>query len=400
MSNQKVFMIGWEFPPHHSGGLGVACQGITRGLAALDQSLVFALPKVLASGSRTRRVNFVHPDGHGMEMVLINSALEPYVEATRWETETSLTPRINPNMIEEAKRYGEVVAKVARDYQPALIHAHDWMSIPAGIKTKAVTGKPLVLQIHSTDYDRSGGHDPSGPVAELEWQGMNAADRVIAVSEYTKHILMEKYSIPGEKIEVVHNGVDPNPDFHSLPIINFLQGKPLIIFVGRLTIQKGPEYFLAVAKQVIQQIPQAVFVLAGQGDMYQNLLVSAAYQQLSSSVLFAGFLREKESVQLYQRADVFVMPSVSEPFGIAALEAALANTPVIVSKSTGAIELLPHAYAIDFWDINKMAAQIVELIRNPQLRQERAAAVQREAQAATWEAAARKMQNLYQRLVS
>ncbi len=398
--NKPVFMIGWEFPPHNSGGLGVACQGLTRGLATIGQPVVFALPQVLQGGGSIHKVQYAHDDQHQMEMILVNSHLQPYWRQSKTAAKQKLSDTVVYDMVEESRRYGNVVAEVAKDYPNSpLLHAHDWMSIPAGIKAKEKTGKPLIVQIHSTEFDRSGGGEPNQAIAEVEWQGLTKADKIIAVSAYTKRLIIEKYSIPAENIEVVHNGIDPNPDYHAKPLLQFLQGKPLVLFVGRLTIQKGPEYFLAVAKKVIEKQRDTIFVLAGQGDMYQSLLVSSAFQGLSSSVLFAGFLRGKEKMNLYQRADVFVMPSVSEPFGIAALEAALAKTPVIVSKNSGVIEVLPHAYPIDFWDVNEMSQTVLDLIAKPELREQRAQQVRQEAEALQWTKMAHRVQSIYHKLL-
>ena len=399
--NKPIFMIGWEFPPHNSGGLGVACQGLTRGLATIGQPVVFALPQVLQGGGSIKKTQYAHDQGHLMEMSLVNSRLQPY-----WRQQKSakngkiLSDSQVFDMVEESRRYGDVVAEVAKEYPKApLLHAHDWMSIPAGIKAREKTGKPLVVQIHSTEFDRSGGGEPNHAIADVEWQGLDQADKIVAVSGYTKQLIVDKYNISADKIEVVHNGIDPNPEYHSKPLLQFLRDKPLILFLGRLTIQKGPEYFLAVAKKVLQKEKQAIFVLAGQGDMYQSLLISSAFQGLSSSVLFAGFLRGKEKMNLYKRADVFVMPSVSEPFGISALEAALANTPVIVSKNSGVIEVLPHAYPIDFWDVDEMAHTILELIEKPEVRSQQAAQVRQEAESLKWTKMAHRMRSIYDELL-
>lgn len=392
--NKPIFMIGWEFPPHNSGGLGVACQGMTRGLLSLGLPVAFVLPKQLPGGGSYSHHTFQVEPGLTMDMIQVNSNLEPY-----WRLAAD-SPRAYPyDMVGEAYRYGQAVGELAPRFDPAVLHAHDWMSIPAGLAARRRTGRPLVVQIHSTERDRSGGGAPHPEIARIEKIGLQEADQVIAVSEYTKHQLVEDYGIDPNKIAVVHNGVDPNPDFHNQELPQFLNDRPMIAFVGRLTVQKGPEYFLAVAKKVLTEEPRAVFILAGQGDLYRHLLVSSAYQGLSGSLLFAGFLRGKEKDFLYQRADVFVMPSVSEPFGIAALEAALTKTPVIVSKSAGVTEVLPHAYAIDFWDIDQMAATILRLIRDPRLRSEKGEQVRQEAQAMSWDKAAQALRGVYRKLV-
>ncbi len=395
-------MIGWEFPPHNSGGLGVACAGLTRGLASLGHQIVFTLPQSMPAGVSYQSMNFVHADGKKMQMIHVNSSLQPYLQKQRhWEKQfESHVQQYYTDMVEEAQKYGDTVAELAGQHEHEIIHAHDWMSIPAGVKSKKKTGKPLVVHIHSTEYDRSGGHRPQSNIADIEYQGMDAADRVVTVSHYTKRLLQEHYSIPESKIDVVHNGIDPNPEFHHNVLTDFLHNRPLIVFVGRLTIQKGPEYFLSVAKEVIHKQPDAVFVLAGHGDMYQSLLVSAAEQGLSGSVLFAGFLRGKEKTQLFRRANVFVMPSVSEPFGIVALEAALERTPVVVSKTSGVSEVLPHAVPVDFWDVHKMRDAILSLITDTNTHGEHVEAGLYHAQNLTWEKAAGEMNKVYQGLTS
>lgn len=410
-----VFMIGWEFPPHNSGGLGVACQGITNSLIEQGQSVVFALPQSLPSGGAWRRQRVIpanstpskknsknskhksddFPSAY-MEMIQVNAQLKPY-----WRS-GQLGSVATGNLVAEANRYGEVVAQVAshENYKSApLLHAHDWMSIPAGLKARDRVKKPLVLHIHSTEFDRTGGEQPNQQIADIEWQGMMEADKIVAVSHYTKQLIINKYGIDSNKIEVVHNGVDPNPQYHEQPLSNFLSNRPVVVFVGRLTIQKGPEYFLTVAKRVLEQQKEAVFVLAGQGDQYESLLVSSAFQGLSSSVLFAGFLRGKEKELLYQRADVFVMPSVSEPFGIVALEAALAKTPVIASKNSGVVEVLPQAEVIDFWDIDQMTDSILQLLKNQDKRRKVGEALQKEAEQVTWSRSAQKLRRLYDELL-
>lgn len=386
-----VFMIGWEFPPHHSGGLGVACHGMTRGLLETGQRLAFVLPKYLPLGGSYQQLRYMHAPGLEMDMVHVNSYLEPY-----WNMAAD-SPRAYPaDMVAETFRYGQVVGELAPRYEPVLIHAHDWMSMPAGLEAKRQTGKPLVVHVHSMEKDRSGGGVPHPQIAEIEWRGMSEADRIVAVSDYTKQLIVQEYGISPEKIDVVHNGVDADM---ATDVEGFLGDRQLVVFVGRLTIQKGPEYFLAVAKKVIAEVKDAVFVFAGQGDMYKHLLMTSAYEGLSGSVVFAGFVQGREKDRLYKRADVFVMPSVSEPFGISALEAALAETPVVVSKTAGVTEVLPNAYPIDFWDINKMAETIVHLLRDDQLRREKGRLLRREAEQMTWVKSAQALRQIYRKLL-
>lgn len=397
---KNVFMIGWEFPPHHSGGLGVACQGLVSGLHEQGVEMTFTLPKSLGGGAVFHRqqlssgMDSLNPR---LDIVSVNAVLSPYGQLPIGSTPTLSTAR---DMIEEVHHYAHVVAELAQieEKPPEVIHAHDWMSIPAGLRTRETVRKPLVLHIHSTEFDRAGANHTTGPIAEIEYQGMQQADAIIAVSEYTRQLLIKQYGVDASKVHVVHNGIDPNPEYHSQALETFLGLRPVVSFVGRLTIQKGPEYFLAVAKAVIEKRPDAVFVLAGSGDMYQHLLVTTAESNLSGSVLFAGFLRDKEKYLLYQRSDVFIMPSVSEPFGISALEAALVRTPVIVSKQAGVPEVLPNAIQVDFWDIHKMAQTVLELLDSPERRKKTGAALEKQAQAQTWSKAARQVSSVYRQV--
>jgi glycogen(starch) synthase len=409
--HKPIFMIGWEFPPHYSGGLGIACQGLARGLVEQGEKLVFALPTTLPNGGSYKKGIYNPTPQTEMEMIFVNAQLHPYWRGTfggsRESTRSLHTraadfaiPSQHLDLYQETQRYGKVVAEAATEYpKQKLIHAHDWMSIPAAIQTRERLRKPLLLQIHSTEFDRSGGGQPNSQIAEIEYEGLQAADKIVAVSAYTKQMIVDKYGIQADKIEVVHNGIDPNPEYHDQPLPQFLANRPVVVFMGRLTIQKGPEYFLAVAKRVLQEEPRAVFVLAGEGDMYQSLLVSAAAQQLTGSVLFAGFLRDKEKEMLYKRATVFVMPSVSEPFGIVALEAAMAGTPVIASKTSGVLEVLPQAEAIDFWDINKMTESVLKFIRHPGKREQQAQQVQQQVKKLDWRDAATRMRTVYKKLL-
>lgn len=390
-------MIGWEFPPHHSGGLGVACQGLVSGLHEHGVNLTFTLPKMLPGGAAFAREAWYSDPDPRLDIVAVNAVLSPYDRLPQNPTRVQAV-----DMIEEVHHYAQVVAELAKleEHPPEVVHAHDWMSIPAGLRTREAVRKPLVLHVHSTEYDRAGANHTTGPIAEIEYQGMQQADAIIAVSEYTKQLLMHQYGVDGSKVHVVHNGIDPNPDYHNQTLEAFLRSRPVVSFVGRLTIQKGPEYFLAVAKAVIDRRPDAVFVLAGSGDMYQHLLVTTAQSELSGSVLFAGFLRDKEKYLLYQRSDVFIMPSVSEPFGISALEAALSRTPVIVSKQAGVHEVLPNTIQVDFWDIDKMAQTVLELLDDGPRRQENGHALSQQAQAQTWHKAAQGVQQVYDQVKS
>jgi glycogen(starch) synthase len=270
------------------------------------------------------------------------------------------------------------------------------MSLPAAAMLKMATGKPMVAHIHSTEYDRIPDGNGSPFITKSEYEGMRFADRVVAVSAYTKQLLVNKYNIPAHKIDVVHNGMDLSRDVDPGPH-HFATTRPVVVFMGRLTGQKGADYFLNLAQQTLKDFPQALFVVAGSGDMYHQLLWQTAYQGLSASVLFAGFVRGKQKEMLLDRADVFVMPSLSEPFGLVALEAAQRHTPVIASKNSGVKEVLPSAIQVDFWDVNLMKKTIIDLLKNQTQSQNIVQNQLQELKDVTWQKAAINLKQVYRK---
>lgn len=296
-----------------------------------------------------------------------------------------------------ATKVMEAGENLARQFD--VIHAHDWMSFPAALKLASRTHKPFIAQIHSTEYDRVPHGYGSSFITATERAGMQQAQVVIAVSEYTKRLLVEKYDIDAAKIQVVHNGIGapltkPDPGAH-----HFASKRPVIVFMGRLTMQKGADYFLKLAQSVLRRIPEALFVIAGSGDMYHELLFKTAYDKLSASVVFSGFLRETQKDKLLDRADVFVMPSISEPFGLVALEAAQRHTPVIISKNTGVSEVLQSAVAVDFWDVEQMSTEIVHLLNDASHAQTVREAQLQDVARASWDASAHKLQHIYSSVI-
>jgi hypothetical protein len=278
------------------------------------------------------------------------------------------------------------------------IHAHDWMSLPAALEAKKITGRPVVAHVHSTELDRIPHGNGSPFITQVERQGWQQSDAIIAVSFYTKQLLIEKYGIDEKKIFVVHNGVPPLASPADPGPHHFASKRPVVVFMGRLTVQKGPEYFLQLAKALLKEKPETLFVVAGHGDMYHELLFQTAYQQLSASVLFTGFARNRLREQLLNRADIFIMPSVSEPFGLVALEAAQRHTPVIVSKNTGVIEVMPSAIAVDFWDIHAMTRTVIELLNNREASQRQVVSQLGELDKVTWGKAASNVKDIYRQL--
>jgi len=248
-----------------------------------------------------------------------------------------------------------------------IIHAHDWMTYPAGLALAKRTGKPLVVHIHSTEFDRSGRH-VNQRVYDIERRGMAAADRVIAVSFFTKRICTSRYSIPEEKITVIYNAILNGGHHFDERRATIAKGEKIVLFLGRITMQKGPEYFLAAAKKVLSIMDNVKFIMAGSGDMTRRTIEMAAEMGIGHKVLFPGFLRGSDVEKVYRMADLYVMPSVSEPFGIAPLEAMSNDVPVIISKQSGVKEILTHVLSVDFWDISEMANKIVAVLRHPPLQ--------------------------------
>lgn len=408
-------MVGWEYPPNNSGGLGVACQGLTEELAKQDTNIKFSLPYELKSDvSHMDIIQCVHPNWKNDSNYQSNNLppffaySQEYIEArqvlnisnTGYSFDISKLRKLPESQLEKkVNEYAKVVAQAGSQISNEfdVIHAHDWMSFPAAQELNKKTGKPFIAHVHSTEFDRAGLNIGNQYIAGIEYAGMNSADHVITVSYYTKKLLVDKYGVDANKISVVHNGVSElkvAPDFGQH---HFAQKRPVIVFMGRLTLQKGATYFLDLAKDVLKNIPDALFVVAGDGDMYHELLFKTANAQLSASVVFSGFVRDKQKIKLLERADVFVMPSLSEPFGLVAMEAAQRHTPVIVSKNSGVGEVLSGAQLIDFWDIKKMSQTIVELLNNKEYSDSVVSEQMKSIKTQTWEKSAQKVKNIYRK---
>lgn len=297
------------------------------------------------------------------------------------------------DLLGDADRYARLVVSLARREAFDVIHAHDWLTYPAGIALAKVARKPLVVHVHSTEFDRSG-EAVNQPVFEIERRGMHEADRVIAVSEFTKAICVERFGVPASKVDVVYNGIDRR-DQQPPPGAQIEAGDKIVLFLGRLTMQKGPEYFIAAAKRVLEKYDQVKFVVAGAGDQAQEMIELAAEMGVGHKVLFTGFLRGRDVERVFRMADCYVMPSVSEPFGIAALEAIHHDVPVILSKQSGASEVLSHVLKVDFWDVDEMANKILAVLRFPPLSQTLRQHGTFELRQLTWEGAAEKCLRSY-----
>lgn len=395
-NNEQVLMFGWELPPDNTGGLGVACHGLTRGLSQHGVPISFALPRQLSVNvSHMRVLPNLFP---GVSVTAINSPITGYLDKTQYHKYLSQARArsmrmFGPSLYDEVQRFSEIALSWSQSQPHSLIHAHDWMTYPAAQRAAAFSKKPFVAHIHATEYDRTGGN-VNGQIAELEYQGLSAADKVIAVSNYTKQMIKRYYLVPEEKIAVVHNGIDA-VEFTPQDIRQVFPDDDIVLFVGRLTFQKGVDYFLRAAQRVLQTRPNTVFLVVGKGDMQQQLIMQAAQLGIGQRVIFTGFLQGAQLRAVYQMADAFVMPSVSEPYGLVALEAIASGTPVILSKQSGVSETLEHVMRVDFWDVSKMAQQIITILSYPSISREMVQLSQRQVQGMTWDKAARRVLSVY-----
>jgi glycosyltransferase involved in cell wall biosynthesis len=367
----KIAMIGWEYPPFKVGGLGTHCYGLTHGLADKNVHIDFFMPKLRKK---------VKSDNKNIKIIEVGETeVFPYDRPDDKE--------LGGKFFDAVYRYNDLlVQRVKGKYD--LIHCHDWLTMKAAVSLKEKLGVPLVLTVHSTEYDRSGWIYPNQWFIDIEREGMQKADRIIAVSEFTKRVVVEKYGINPDKITVVHNAVYP---------IGEGEKRNLVLFLGRLTIQKGPEFFLKTAKKVLQY-EDARFVIAGIGDMMPRLIEQAVHLGISNKVIFTGKLTEEEVKHIYKISSIYVMPSVSEPFGITALEAISAGTPTIVSKSAGVSEVLKNCFKVDFWDTDEMANKIIALLRYDSLRDAMRQSSKREIQLFTWDRVAERTLQVYRGL--
>jgi glycosyltransferase involved in cell wall biosynthesis len=365
-------MLGWEYPPFKVGGLGTHCYGLTRSLADKDVKVDFYMPKTK----------------HKFDNNKDNLAIIEVGETEIFPYDRPEDKELAGQFFEAVYRYNELlVSRIEGKYDA--IHCHDWLTMKAGVAIKEKTGIPLVLTVHSTEYDRSGWLYPNQWFIDIEREGMEKADKIIAVSHFTKRVIVEKYGIHPDKISVVHNAVYP---------IGEGEKKNIVLFLGRLTIQKGPEFFLKTAKKVLEY-EDTRFVVAGMGDMLPRLISQAVDMEISNRVIFTGKLTEEEVRHIYQISSVYVMPSVSEPFGITALEAISAGTPTIVSNTAGVSEAFQNCLRVDFWDTDEMANKIIALLRYDALRNTMNEHSKREIELFTWDRVAENTLSVYRAIV-
>ena len=485
MGPMRVFMLGWEFPPFISGGLGTACYGLTKALSGIGTDVIFVLPRPAAApfSGQVRVVESPRADGTigsvlpraqtpaddarpaGTEFHLDDfehvtfrtvdaQVTDPYARPGQSPYPPGFGPgyastnprRFNPavphkaavpvssdqesgsvpeypgnvpippsvatpadgfgvgpyagDLFAEVQRYAALAAEIARGETFDVVHAHDWMTFPAGLAVAGIKGVPLVVHVHSTEFDRSG-TAVDQRIYDIERRGMHGAMKVVAVSYLTKNLVTHHYGIDPGKVEVVYNAIEPTPGVPFDPEqYSIHKDEKIVLFLGRITMQKGPEYFLAAAKRVLDVMDNVKFVMAGSGDMIRRTVEMAASMGIGHKVLFTGFLRGPDVEKVFKMADLYVMPSVSEPFGIAPLEAMSHDVPVIISKQSGVSEVLSHALKVDFWDVNEMANKIVAVLRHPPLASTLRQHGSFEAKRLSWTDAAKACTGVYQQAIN
>lgn len=401
----KVLTFGWDYPPSRNGGLGVACYGLTRELIEAGVDVVFVLPKIQETIGRGK-FRFA---GHERRVRIheINSSLKPYQQADSVVDsiigyETDGTPRwVRRTILEEVRHFAECATDIALSEDFHIIHAHDWTSYLAGVKAKLVSGKPLVLHVHATSFDQAAGDNVDPSIYAIEYEAFKVADMIVTVSEFTKSIVVNRHHVPSEKVVVLHNGCDTHVPPQYEPTLAALkaQGKKIVLYHGRITIQKGVDYFVRAARRVVDYDANIMFVISGWGDMTNQIIDQVGEMGLTGHVIFAGALWEEERDRMYQTADLVVMPSVSEPFGLVPLEAIQYGTPSLISKQSGVGEVLTHVLKVDFWDVDEMANQIIATMRYDTLRYQLQSEGRREIEKLTWRQAAQKMYAFYKRIL-
>lgn len=428
----RVLMFGWEFPPHIAGGLGTACYGIVKGLSHCGVSTMFVMPSasgdedqsaaqiINASNVPVQITDTMNVDDFldKVQFVHIGTNMVPYLDPAEFHTLVEedrrrqvrdfsvhyghtykFSGKYGSNLMEEVARYAMVGGTIAMTHKDEfdVIHAHDWLTYMAGIAAKRLSGKPLVVHVHATSFDRSSDNNIDTRVYDIEKRGMEAADRVITVSDLTRNIVITKYGIDPSKVVTVHNAVD----FSGRSNVNVERGvkDKVVTFLGRITFQKGPEYFIEAAAKVLKRCDNVRFVMAGSGDMMNRSIRQVARLGISDRFHFTGFLRGKEVQEMFALSDVYVMPSVSEPFGISPLEAMRTGVPSVISKQSGAAEVLKYAFKVDFWDVDAMADEIYALLKYPALANFASKYGFDEVNTLKWNNAAVKIKNVYESVI-
>lgn len=401
----RILTLSWEFPPAKNGGLGVACYGLTKSLLESGLEVLLVLPK---KQETMGNAHFIFADSERLLRLGDGSTsyFGPYayhhtlVRSIVGYDENGTPIIVGRTLIEEAHRFAHTVSTIAQTESFDVIHAHDWSSYLAGIAAKIASGKKLIVHVHATSFDQAGGDSVDPEIYKIEKAAFFHADSIVTVSGYTRNIIVEKHGADPAKIEVIHNGTEHEVAEDQPPLLASLkaQGKKVVIYHGRISIQKGVPQFIRAARRVVDVEPNVLFVISGGGDMWREIVHLVGEYGLSQHVLFAGALWEQDRDRLYQAADLCVMPSVSEPFGLVPLEALRNGTPSLITKQSGVGEVLTHALKVDFWDVDEMANQIVAALRYPRLRQQMVSEGQAQLIQLTWQRVAAKVRALYHRL--
>lgn len=423
----KVFMLGWEFPPYISGGLGTACYGLTKAMSQAGIEIIFLLPKLVKTSlaSHVKMVLPVVTASHDQAKTIpydfienltfrhINSPLQPYetseaylqsVDQVRKEGQASTQiqqaldmafANYGSDLCEEVHRYAQLATVVAQQEQFDVVHAHDWMTFLAGVAVSRASCKPLVVHVHSTEFDRSGAN-PNPHIRDIEQLGLESADQVITVSRRTRDIVVDRYNTEPNKIKVVYNAIDQHTGYSDSMRPSPKRNEKTVLFLGRITMQKGPEYFLEAAKKVLDVMADVRFIMAGSGDMMPRMIEKVSAMGIGHRVQFTGFLQGEDVNRIFRMADLFVMPSVSEPFGLVPLEALRNDVPVLVSKQSGVSEVLAHALKVDFWDVDEMANQMIAVLKYPALHTSLRANGNIEVRRFSWRDSARQCLDVYE----
>lgn len=417
----RILMFGWEFPPVISGGLGTACYELCRTLARHGNKITFVVPRT-APAVRTPPVHLIDasqvplaaPDTADeffdrLNLRPVDSILRPYIidseyqailsaSASPFPAGTGASSLYGANLMAEVARYSEIGESLALATDFDIIHAHDWMTFVAAMRAKRATGKPLVVHLHAIESDRSGGRTNQS-IFDIEKLGMEAADHVITVSHYTRNLILEQYGIRPDKVSVVHNAVarrQAGKVYHT-PASHT---RKTVLFLGRVTSQKGPDFFVEAAARVLEKRKDVVFVMAGAGDMLPRMIERVGELRLGCHFHFTGFLQGHDVERMYAMSDLYVLPSVSEPFGLSPLEAMIYDVPVLISKQAGVTEILPDALTVDFWDIDDIANKILAVLNYPALSRELLRNGRKALKSIRWEVAAERTQLIYNKLVT
>jgi len=425
----RVLMFGWEFPPVVSGGLGTACYGITKALTGLGNAVLFVMPRIelsrpfplltLISASDILNAASEREKPFSEDSLIPLSfnpsllppslsgpiILRPYLKAEQsggehqgrpdWPADSYLAAGegYGVDLFAEVCRYGEAGGLIAARETFDVIHGHDWMTVPACLAARQESGKPFILHIHSLEYDRSG-EQINERIYDLERFGMEAADKIIAVSHYTKTMIVSRYGIAPGKIFVVYNALSQREAGEAYHTRRDGDDK-VVLFMGRITFQKGPDYFIAAAARVLKEMPEVTFIMAGSGDMMPRMVERVAELKIGKRFRFTGFLQGPQVEEAFAKADLYVMPSVSEPFGLAPLEAMMYDVPVMISRQSGVSEVLKHALKVDFWDVDELANKMIAVLKYPPLAGELVERAREELKNLRWERAAQQILEVY-----